>query len=95
MHVLLPKIDIPYIPNTKPKKYVSELLLLIKTNNEQDFITWMNWHLFKIGVDHISIYDNESEIPIERLIKQYGDHAFPLGLLPGLLQYCFSHLNTG
>ncbi len=75
MHVLLPRIDIPYIPNTKPKKYVSELLLLIKTNNEQDFITWMNWHLFKIGIDHISIYDNESEIPIERLIKQYGDHV--------------------
>lgn len=75
MHVLLPKMDIPYIPNKKPKKYTSELLLLIKTNNAGDFISWMNWHLFHIGVDHISIYDNESEIAIPRMIKQYGDHV--------------------
>ena len=73
MHILLPKIDIPYIPNTNKKKYTSELLLLIKTNNANDFATWLDWHLNYIKVDHIAIYDNESPIAIERMIKKYGD----------------------
>lgn len=75
MHVLLPKIDIPYQVNTNQKKYTSELVLLIKTNNALDFVTWMDWHLHYVGVDHISIYDNESEIAIPRMIKQYGPHV--------------------
>lgn len=50
-------------------KYYSSLCLLIKNENEY-LKEWLDHH-DKIGIEHFYIYDNDSEIPVEQIIKDY------------------------
>lgn len=47
------------------KKYFSEIVLLTKTYNLQDFKDWLKWHLDIIHFDHIIVFDNESQVDIK------------------------------
>ena len=47
------------------KKYLTEVVLLTKSYNLQDFKDWMHWHLDIIGFDCAHIFDNESSVDIK------------------------------
>lgn len=51
----------------------SEAVLLIKTNYYYDTIEWIEYYK-KLGFDHITIYDNESNIDFNEICKKYGDY---------------------
>lgn len=55
------------------KKYLTEVLLLVKSRNLQDFSDWLKWHIEKIGFDHCHIFDNESSVDIKSICDKYGD----------------------
>lgn len=55
------------------KIYLSEVVLLTKSYNLQDFNDWLHWHLDIIGFDHAHIFDNESTVDIETVCNRYGD----------------------
>lgn len=55
------------------KKYLTEVVLLTKSYNIQDFKDWMRWHLEIIGFDHCHIFDNESTVDIKSVCDSYGD----------------------
>lgn len=75
MHILVPKdVTVP-AANSRNKKYLTEICLLVKTNNASDLDDWLTWHLEKIGIEHIHIYDNESVVCIPRMIKKWGDRV--------------------
>lgn len=42
--------------------------------NETNIIEWMDYH-FKIGFNHIIIYDDQSDIPVIQTIRNYGKFA--------------------
>lgn len=73
MHILTPKIDIPYQTNTNDKIYDLEICLLIKSNNEHDFLTWLDWHFNYIKIDHLWIYDNGCTFNLREAVKPYSD----------------------
>jgi len=49
------------------KKYFSEILLLIKANNEKDFKDWIHWHLDTLKFEHLVVFDNESSINVKNI----------------------------
>lgn len=55
------------------KKYLTEVVLLTKSYNIQDFKDWIRWHLEIIGFDHCHIFDNESTVDIKSVCDSYGD----------------------
>ena len=54
------------------KIYFSEVVLLTKSYNLQDFKDWLHWHLDIIGFDHAHIFDNESSVDIKSVCDSYG-----------------------
>jgi hypothetical protein len=65
------------------KKYFSEILLLIKSTNINDFKDWLKWHLDTIHFDHIVVFDNDSTVDIKSIcdkddrIEYHVVHDFP------------------
>ena len=57
------------------KTKLSEVILLVKSYNLQDFIDWMHWHLDIIGFDCAHIFDNESLVDIKSVCDTYGDRV--------------------
>lgn len=57
------------------KKYFTEVVLLTKTYNLQDFKDWLHWHLNIIGFQHAHIFDNESSVDIKSVCDSYGDRV--------------------
>lgn len=55
------------------KKYLTEVVLLTKSYNLQDFKDWLHWHLDIIGFDCAHIFDNESSVDIKSICDEYGD----------------------
>lgn len=55
------------------KIYFTEVVLLTKSYNLQDFKDWMHWHLDIIGFDCCHIFDNESSVDIKSVCDSYGD----------------------
>lgn len=55
--------------------YFTEVLLLTKSNNLQDFKDWLHWHLDVICFDHIHVFDNESSVDIKSICDTYGDRV--------------------
>lgn len=49
--------------------YNSEVVLLVKTKYFYDLVEWICYYL-KLGFDHITIYNNDSEVDIPNLIPQ-------------------------
>lgn len=47
------------------KIYLTEIILLTKSYNLQDFKDWLKWHLDILHFDHIVVFDNESEVDIK------------------------------
>ena len=67
----------PYLGDYKligmvQKKYFTEVVLLTKTYNLQDFKDWLHWHLNIIGFQHAHIFDNESSVDIKSVCDSYG-----------------------
>lgn len=56
-------------------QYISEVILLTKTYNIQDFIDWMHYHLDVIKFDHCLVLDNESTVDIKSVCEKYGDRV--------------------
>ena len=57
------------------KKFFTEVVLLTKSYNLQDFKDWMHWHLDIIGFQRCHIFDNESSVDIKSVCKSYGDRV--------------------
>lgn len=55
------------------KKYFSEIVLLTKTYNPQDFADWLHWHIDVVKIDHIVVFDNESPVNIKTICNKYSD----------------------
>lgn len=54
------------------KRYLTEVVLLIKSNNLKDFTDWIKWHLDTIGFEHCHVFDNESSVDLKRVCSVYG-----------------------
>lgn len=54
------------------KIYLTEVVLLTKTTNLQDFKDWLEWHLDKCHFEHCHIFDNESPVDIKGVCDKYG-----------------------
>ena len=57
------------------KLYLSEIVLLTKSYNLEDFKDWMSWHLNTCHFDHIHVFDNESTVDIKSVCESYGDRV--------------------
>lgn len=57
------------------KRYLTEVVLLTKSYNLQDFKDWMHWHLDIIGFDCCHVFDNESSVDIKSVCDSYGDRV--------------------
>lgn len=57
------------------KKFFTEVVLLTKSYNLQDFKDWMHWHLDIIGFQRCHIFDNESSVDIKSVCDSYGDRV--------------------
>lgn len=55
------------------KCYLTEVVLLTKSYNLQDFKDWLHWHLDIVGFNHAHIFDNESSVDIKSVCDSYGD----------------------
>lgn len=55
------------------KDKLTEVLLLTKSYNLQDFKDWLHWHLDIIGFDSCHVIDNESSVDIKSICDSYGD----------------------
>lgn len=69
------------------KSKFTEVIVLTKSYNLQDFKDWLHWHLDIIGFDHCHVFDNESSVDIKSICDSYGDRV-SYELIKGLpLQY--------
>lgn len=57
------------------KTKLTEVVLLTKSYNLQDFKDWLHWHLDIIGFDCCHIFDNESSVDIKSVCDLYGDRV--------------------
>jgi len=57
------------------KTKLTEVVLLTKTYNLQDFKNWIHWHLDVIGFDCCHVFDNESTADIKSVCDSYGDRV--------------------
>lgn len=57
------------------KTKFTEVLLLTKSYNLQDFKDWMHWHLDVVGFDCVHVIDNESTVDIKSVCDSYGDRV--------------------
>lgn len=57
------------------KTKFTEVVLLTKSYNLQDFKDWLHWHLDIIGFDCCHIFDNESLVDIKSVCDSYGDRV--------------------
>lgn len=57
------------------KNFFTEVVLLTKSYNLQDFKDWMHWHLGIIGFQRCHIFDNESSVDIKSVCDSYGDRV--------------------
>lgn len=57
------------------KTKLTEVVLLTKSYNLQDFKDWMHWHLDIIGFDCCHVFDNESSVDIKSVCDSYGDRV--------------------
>jgi hypothetical protein len=57
------------------KKFFTEVVLLTKSYNLQDFKDWMHWHLDIIGFQRCHVFDNESSVDIKSVCDGYGDRV--------------------
>lgn len=55
------------------KTKFTEVVLLTKSYNLQDFKDWLHWHLDIISFDHCHVFDNESLVDIKSVCDSYGD----------------------
>ena len=59
----------------REKCKLSQIVLLTKSYNLQDFKDWLHWHLDIIGFDCAHIFDNESSVDIASVCKSYGSRV--------------------
>jgi hypothetical protein len=57
------------------KTKLTEVIMLTKSYNLQDFKDWMHWHLDVIKFDCCHIFDNESSVNIKSVCDSYGDRV--------------------
>ncbi|MCF0126371.1 MAG: glycosyltransferase family 2 protein [Clostridia bacterium] len=57
------------------KTKMTEVVLLTKSYNLQDFKDWLHWHLDIIGFDCCHVFDNESSVDIKTVCDSYGDRV--------------------
>lgn len=75
------------------KCYLTEVVLLTKSYNLQDFEDWMHWHLDIIGFEHCHVFDNESSVDIKSACDSYGDYKGTEYKKPGYVFFIESSLN--
>lgn len=57
------------------KKFFTEVVLLTKSYNLQDFKDWLHWHMDIIGFQRCHVFDNESSVDIKSECQKYGDRV--------------------
>jgi hypothetical protein len=57
------------------KNFFTEVVLLTKSRNLQDFKDWMHWHMDIIGFQRCHVFDNESSVDIKSVCDGYGDRV--------------------
>ena len=57
------------------KKYLTEALLLTRSYYPDELECWLEWYLNILGFDHIVIFDNDSTIDVQEIIKKYKDRV--------------------
>lgn len=57
------------------KRFLTEVVLLTKSYNLQDFKDWLFWHLDVVGFECAHIFDNESSVDIKSVCDSYGDRV--------------------
>lgn len=57
------------------KIYLTEVVLVVKSYNLQDFKDWLKWHLDVIGFEHCHVFDNESLVDVKSVCKSYGSRV--------------------
>lgn len=57
------------------KTKFTEVIVLTKSYNLQDFKDWLHWHLDVIGFDCCHVFDNESTVDIKSVCDSYGDRV--------------------
>lgn len=50
---------------------IVEIILITKTRYEIELRTWLNWYLYILGFDKVTVYDNESFIDIKSICDSY------------------------
>lgn len=54
------------------------LICLTKPYNENDFKVWYNWHK-ALGIDRIHVYNNDSNLPIDKIISSPDTYQYISG----------------
>ena len=57
------------------KKFFTEVVLLTKSYNLQDFKDWLHWHMDIIGFQRCHVFDNESSVDIKTECQKYGERV--------------------
>lgn len=57
------------------KNFFTEVVLLTKSYNLQDFKDWLHWHMDIIGFQRCHVFDNESSVNIKNECQKYGDRV--------------------
>ena len=57
------------------KNFFTEVVLLTKSYNLQDFKDWLHWHMDIIGFQRCHVFDNESSVDIKSVCDGYGDRV--------------------
>lgn len=57
------------------KKFFTEVVLLTKSYNLQDFKDWLHWHMDIIGFQRCHVFDNESSVNIKSVCDGHGDRV--------------------
>lgn len=52
---------------------LTEVVVLTKTYNLQDFKDWLHWHIDILGFQHAHVFDNESLVNIKSVCDAYGN----------------------
>ena len=60
-------------PIDKEKLYNTELILITNSNNLNELLYWLYWHINVIGFEHVVLIDNSKENLIQPFISKFGN----------------------
>ena len=74
-------------PLSTEKLYNTELILITNSNNLNELLYWLYWHLHVIGFEHVVLIDNSTENLISQYISKFGN-LVEYVKKPGIISQC-------